>query len=175
MNATSQARLADIHPILRTRAYQFEQLLGFEIEIVQGRRSFPLQAAYYAQGRALLDQVNSLRAGVGLAPITAAENKVVTRAQPGYGWHEYALAFDAAPIDKGVIDWNVEHPTWKAMLAKAPSVGLAEGAQFRTFPDNPHFFPHEIPASPDDETRYVYREAGMEEVWQELARLYGLK
>lgn len=168
-------RLVGCYPVLVSRANQFEQLLGFAIDVVQGRRTFALQAALYAQGRQSTKQVNALRAGVGLAPISDAANEErVTDAAPGHGWHEYGLAFDAAPVDPAnyIIDWNVSHPAWEKMLAVAPSVGLAEGAAFRTFPDNPHFYPHEIPPTPDDNVRYLYSEGGIQAVWDEIGKLY---
>lgn len=174
MDAHSLARIAELHPVLESRARQFADLLDFPLEIVQGKRSFQLQAAYFAQGRDPIEHVNMLRAGLGLAAIDEAENaRHVTNAQPGYGWHEYGLAFDAAPLlPNGRIDWNVEHPNWKAMLAKAPSVGLAEGAEFRTFPDNPHFYPHELPTGPDDTIRYLFKEGGIEAVWDYAVSTY---
>jgi hypothetical protein len=42
---------------------------------------------------------------------------------------------------------------WKKLLAAATSCGLAEGAEWRTFPDNPHFYLQELPAIPTDDMR----------------------
>lgn len=172
MNSNSEERLNGLYPRLSGRAHDLAAMLSFELEIVQGKRSFQLQRTLYAQGRLPTDQVNSLRAGVNLAPLSDSQNVIVTHAQAGYGWHEFGLAFDAAPLITGMIDWNAEHPDWKEMLAKAPGVGLAEGAEFRTFPDNPHFYLAEMPASPDDNIRYLFNENGIQEVWDYVTTNY---
>jgi hypothetical protein len=67
-----------------------------------------------------------------------------------------------------VIDWSGKDEKWTEILAKAPSCGLAEGAQWRTFPDKPHLYPTECPANPDDNVRYLFTEGGLAAVWQEF-------
>lgn len=166
MDNTSKARLNGCHPAVIARIEQLEQILGFELEVVQGNRSFALQGVLFAQGREPLDSVNTQRAAIGLAPISEEENHIVTKAQPGYGWHEYGMAGDVCPFDPNhKLDWNVNHPNWQKILAAAPTVGLAEGAQWRTFPDNPHLYPQELPASPGDDIREAYASGGKEAVW----------
>jgi hypothetical protein len=170
MDSTSETRLEGCHPILIARLHQLEALLDFPLEIVQGNRTFNLQAALFAQGRESLDSVNNRRLAVGLAPITEEENqKIVTKAPPGHGWHEFACAADVAPLTpEHKIDWNVSHPNWQAILAKATSCGLAEGALWRTFPDNPHLYPQELPATPGDDIRAAWAAAGKAGVWSVL-------
>lgn len=166
MDNTSKARLNGCHPALVARLEQLEQVLGFELEVVQGNRTFDLQGALFAQGREALDQVNQLRSTLALAPLTDEQNVIVTKARPGYGWHEYGLAADVCPFDdQHKLDWNVSHPNWQKTLATAPTVGLAEGAQWRTFPDNPHLYPQELPATPGDDIREAYASGGKEAVW----------
>ena len=112
MDATSRTRLQDVHPVLAQRAMALEAAVGFPIEIVQGKRSVNMQAALWYQGRYPTRTVNVLRAGLKLAGLTDAQNVIVTNARPMYGWHEFGLAFDAAPLSApGTIDWNVTHPS----------------------------------------------------------------
>ena len=54
---------------------------------------------------------------------------------------------------------------WKQVLLLAKACGLAEGAEWRTFPDRPHLYPEECPANPDDTLRYLFKEGGMQAVW----------
>ncbi len=62
-----------------------------------------MQAAYYAQGRKTLAEVNALRKKADLAPILAKENKIITYAPPGNSKHERSPseAFDIAFVKPG--------------------------------------------------------------------------
>lgn len=52
--------------------------LDMTVIVTSVDRTFQLQMALYAQGRQTLAEVNLLRKGVGLPPITAKDNKQVT-------------------------------------------------------------------------------------------------
>jgi len=148
VNNTSQFRLAQVHPELARRINQFAQLLDFDVEVTQGLRTWAEQNDLYAQGR-------------------TSPGKIVTNVQGGYSAHNFGYAIDLVPEDvtPGQPDWNVSNPAWQKMLAVAPSVGLAEGAQWRTFPDNPHFYLQELPPEPTDEMRWHFKEGGLDGVW----------
>lgn len=118
---------------------------GFEFIVTQGMRTWDEQNALYAKGR-------------------TAPGKIVTKASGGHSQHNFGLAVDVTPIDKGVLDWNLQHPAWKRMLELAPSCLLADGARWRTFPDNPHLYPVEIPAT-CEALREKYAMGGMPGVW----------
>lgn len=82
--------------------------------------------------------------------------------------HNFGFPVDVAPVNEdGTIDWDGKDAKWEEILAKAPSCGLAEGAQWRTFPDEPHLYPQEVPANPDDNFRYLFTEGGLPAVWKE--------
>lgn len=149
MNAISLGRLADVHPELQRRIQQLVQLLDFDIEVTAGLRSYAEEDALYAQGR-------------------TAPGAIVTNAQGGYSAHNFGYAVDLVPEDvtPGQPDWNLSHPAWQKMLAAGPSCGLAEGAQWCTFKDNPHFYLQELPATPTDEMRQDFLEAGLAGVWK---------
>ena len=149
MDNVSEQRLSQVHPELSRRVHVlYEALLPIEIRITQGLRSWTEQDALYAQGR-------------------TAPGKIVTNAKGGQSAHNFGYAVDFVVMGGSLPDWNASDPSWKAVLSTALSFGLAEGAQWRTFPDMPHLYLQELPANPDDEMRIVYIEKGMQSVWDE--------
>lgn len=152
LNNTSEERLSQVHPELSRRIHQLADLLSFPIIITQGLRTYQQQDALYAQGR-------------------TTPGKVVTEAKGGYSMHCFGMAVDVAPLNEdGSVDWNDKSAQWQEILDKAPSCGLAEGAQWRSFPDMPHLYPQECPANPDDNLRYLFEENGISAVWAELIK-----
>jgi peptidoglycan LD-endopeptidase CwlK len=148
LDSISETRLGDVHPELSRRIHQLSDRLSFPVRITQGLRSFAEQQRLYDEGRTI--------SGV-----------IVTRAKPDQSAHCFLYAVDIAPTDgEGGIDWNGKDAKWAEILEKAPACGLAEGAQWRTFPDEPHLFLRELPASPDDELVYTLREGGLTAVKQ---------
>ena len=159
MDSVSEARLSLIWPILadkiRTMAMMLEQE-GIVIRVVQGLRSWSEQDSLYAQGR-------------------TKPGQIVTNCKGGDSWHNFGMAVDCVPSQFGpdqpyTPDWNDNHPLWKRMEAVAASLGLTVGAEFRTFPDNPHFqLTGQFPVGkPDGEVQQVFKNAGMEGVWKEV-------
>jgi len=146
MDANSEARLAAVHPILAARIHQLVDMLSFPIIVTQGLRTWPQQHSLYMQGRSL-------------------PGPKVTDADAGYSMHNFGLAVDVAPTDGFKIDWDGKDSKWAEILAKAPSCGLAEGAKWRTFPDEPHLYPVECPADPDDNMRDIMASSGLQAVW----------
>lgn len=146
MDAHSEAKLDEVHPELARRVRQLAALLSFPLVVTQGFRSYPQQDALYQQGRTL-------------------PGSIVTNAKAGWSMHNFGLAVDVAPTDGHSIDWNGKDEKWAEILAKAPSCGLAEGAQWRTFVDMPHLYLQELPADPDSEVRYIFTEGGLAAVF----------
>lgn len=152
----SNARLAEVHPLLASKIRQLETMLnleGIDITVVQGLRSWTQQGALYAQGR-------------------TTPGKIVTNAPGGYSWHCFGLAVDCAPDDPGKpgfpIDWNPEHPDWKRMEQVGMSLGLTSGATWTRLVDAPHFqLTGRFGVTPDDEVRQLFRDGGVSAVWQE--------
>lgn len=147
MDSISEERLAEVHPELSRRIHQLADMLDFPIIVTQALRTYAQQQALYDQGR-------------------TTPGNVVTKANAGYSMHNFGLAVDVAPTDGHTIDWNGKDEKWADILAKAKTVGLAEGAEWRTFPDEPHLYPQEVPANPDDNMRYAFEEGGLEAVWK---------
>ena len=152
---TSLARLHDVHPELMRRIVKLDVLLpALSIQVTQGLRTFSQQDILYAQGR-------------------TTPGNIVTNVRGGMSAHNYAYAADLVPEDviPGQPDWNVNSPAWQRMLAAAPAVGLAEGAKWRTFPDNPHFYLAELPANPTDQMYTTFLNGGLQAVWASWATL----
>lgn len=150
MDSTSETRLAEVHPELSRRVHQLADMLSFPIMVTQGYRTYAQQFVLYSQGR-------------------TAPGAIVTNADGGHSMHNFALAVDVVPLGPdGKADWNGKDEKWQEVLAKAPSCGLAEGAQWRTFPDEPHLYPQELQPNPDDNMRYLYSEGGIQAVWNSL-------
>jgi peptidoglycan L-alanyl-D-glutamate endopeptidase CwlK len=158
MEVISEVRLKAICPKLAYVIRKLSDALeheGIRIRVVQGLRSWSEQQALFAMGR-------------------TAPGKVVTNCEAGHSYHNFGLAVDCVPsIGSTELayqpDWNSEHPAWKRMEELGQSMGLVTGATWRTFPDAPHFqltgrFPE---GSPNDEVRQLFKDGGMEAVWQE--------
>jgi hypothetical protein len=102
---------------------------GIRFVVVETLRTAEVQAAYYAQGRQSLDQVNSLRKKAGLYLfIKATENCQITKAM--HSAHQDGFAVDVVPVlPSGSIPWNtIEYPgLWRAMGDVGLSLGLDWG------------------------------------------------
>lgn len=114
--------LDDLHPVVKKMAERFLQACadkGFPVTIVCTLRSFAEQTALYEQGR-------------------TKPGKIVTNARAGQSYHNYGLAFDAAPLVNGRIVWN-RIDLFKQMGLIGQSVGLEWGGSWKKLVDYPHF------------------------------------
>lgn len=154
MNPSTLARGAAVHPILWRRTQNLFSLLGFDCEITQGLRTYAQEDALFAQGRTL-------------------PGAIVTDVRGGYSAHNFGYAVDVCPFDivPGQPDWNIANPAWQKILATAPSCGLAEGAQWRSFKDDPHLYLQELPAEPTDQMRSDFAAGGLPQVWASWATI----
>lgn len=156
MNAATVARLEQLLPALKIKGYQLLQYLalqGVDVEVSQGLRTWPQQEALYAQGR-------------------TAPGKIVTNAKPEQSWHTFGCALDVDIQNAdGVLDWSGSSPAWQSTITAGESLGLCAGAEFRTFPDKPHFqLTGRFPVTPDDEVLSLFRGGGMKAVWDEVSK-----
>lgn len=62
----------------------------------------------------------------------------VTDAIGGKSWHQYRCAYDVCPIIGGKCVWDDDH-IWSRVIALGVLSGAEAGAQWKTFPDRPHF------------------------------------
>lgn len=128
MDKPSELRLAEVMPELAARIRHMAFNLsreGIYIRVTQGLRTIEQQNALYAIGR-------------------TQPGKIVTNAHGGMSYHNYGLAVDCVPSLNGALkpfapDWNPAHESWQRMEAEGRAHDLTTGADFRTFPDYPHF------------------------------------
>ncbi len=158
MDALSQTQLQLVNPELAAKVTRLMDSLALEnaiIKVTQGLRSWTEQEALWQKGRDALGNV-------------VDRSQVVTDAAPGHSYHNFGLAVDVAPFDDSIPDWNLNHPVWKRIEAVGVSLGMTAGAEFRTFPDWPHFqLTGTLPVSPDDEVRQTFKDGGMLAVWEQ--------
>jgi hypothetical protein len=162
MDAVSEARLQLVYPALRTAIHTMAEMLeqaGIEIRVTQGFRTWAEQDALYAQGR-------------------TAPGEIVTNCKGGNSYHNFGLAVDCVPSQFGLDqpynpDWNASHPDWKRMEAVGASLGLDVGANWRSFPDAPHFqltgqFPE---GEPGPFVQAIFKQSGIQAVWDKVSVL----
>ena len=166
MGPISKQRLTLVIPVLSTIIYALESQMSVPIGVTQGLRKSTEQLALWSQGRLDIGQVNSLRAAVGWAPLSQADNmKPVTDAKPGYSWHEFGMAVDVVPEDAISFqpDWNESHAVWQEIVQKGEALSLVSG---KSWHDVPHFqLTGRFSVTPDDEVRGIYHSGGIQAVW----------
>jgi len=155
MDKISEARLLEVHPLLARKIRQMADIVALDrppvtLRVTQGLRTWGEQAVLYAQGR-------------------SSPGNIVTNAEPGHSWHQFGLAVDVVPLGlEGQPDWNKKHPIWQRLLVVGTGLGLVEGAQFRSYPDYPHFqLTGKLPVSPDLEVRESFGQSGIFGIWKE--------
>jgi peptidoglycan L-alanyl-D-glutamate endopeptidase CwlK len=151
MDTVSEQRLSEVYPGLATLVRQMATQLeaeGIDIRVTQSLRTIAEQEALYAEGR-------------------TAPGSIVTEARAGYSWHNFGLAVDVVPLTPQGPDWNISHPVWARIVAIGVDSGLVAGAEWRTFPDWPHFqLTGRFPTSPNDEARALLASGGLDAVWK---------
>jgi len=157
MNQSTVDRLEQLFPPLKLKAYQLIQQLalkGIDVEVSQGLRSWAEQEALYAKGR-------------------TEPGAIVTNAKPEQSWHTFGCAFDVDIQDSaGVLDWSGTSPAWLATISAGEGLGLYAGAEFRTFPDKPHFqLTGRFPVTPNAEVLALYESGGLPAVWAAIAEV----
>jgi len=80
---------------------------GLRYSVLETLRTAEVQAAYYAQGRECLEEINRLRSTAGLYLLGEAEaKKIVTKAR--YSAHQDGIAADIVPVlGGGKIPWVI--------------------------------------------------------------------
>lgn len=122
MSAINSRDLNELNPETRARAEEFlrrAKAAGFDVLVTSTFRNAESQAAIYAQGR-------------------TKPGQVVTKAKPGFSWHNFRCAFDIVPLVKGKPDWN-DLAKFKALGAIGQACGLEWGGAWASFKDYPHF------------------------------------
>jgi peptidoglycan L-alanyl-D-glutamate endopeptidase CwlK len=157
MDAISEARLKDVHPLLAQRIRDIANELGRQdiyIRVVQGLRTVKEQDALYAEGRTL-------------------PGEIVTNCPGGHSYHNYGLAVDVMPSLFGPSqpfepDKNRNSHAYKLLIEAARREGLNCGADWRTFKDYPHFqLTGVLPVGhPPESALAAFQRWGMAGVWK---------
>lgn len=121
----SLPRLNKLHPAIREDAVKayLEAVAatpeGVHPLITQTIRTFPEQAALYAQGR-------------------TKPRSIVTNSKEGQSYHNYGLALDFVLQIGGKLIWEVDN-NWMAVVNCFKDHGFFWGGGFKKFKDYPHF------------------------------------
>jgi hypothetical protein len=113
-------------------------ILGL-VRVFESWRSPARQDVLFMQGRQPLADVNGARAKLGLSPIPASENKVVTNRKGVESNHSWGVAVDLVRVDSKTpwagVDWwlTTGVPQWWE------SLGHVWGGRWSTLPDPSHF------------------------------------
>jgi len=117
--------LADLDPAVRVVCNEHLALChaaGIELIVTSTYRDYASQDELFAIGRTV-----------------QLERKPVTKAKAGKSWHNYRAAYDVVPIVSGKPVWNSRDPLWKEVVRLGKQAGAEAGADWKTFPDLPHF------------------------------------
>ncbi|EDZ49000.1 peptidase M15 [Bacillus cereus] len=119
---TSSNHLQSLHPYVEILAKEFLKLTktnGLDVRIYSVFRSWSEQDKLFSLGR-------------------WKPGKKVTNARGGESYHNWGLAFDAAPYENNSIPWN-NIKKFKQMGYIGEQLGLTWGGRFTTIVDYPHF------------------------------------
>lgn len=147
MDAISEQRLSQVHPLLKQKVEAMQATLAFPVRVVQGLRTFEEQNALFAQ-----------------VP-------KVTNAPGGYSMHNFGLAVDCVPSLAGFDetyqpDWDGKDAHYEAMVDAGIEQGLVSGAKWHSIVDYPHFQLGGLPVTPTDAMRGDLLSGGLPLVWQ---------
>lgn len=92
--------------------------LKIDLRVTSGTRTMAQQQALYDQGR-------------------TKPGKIVTKARPGYSWHNFGVAFDVTVFKGSTPVWD--GPEYDAVGMLGQRLGLEWGGAWTTFKDRPHF------------------------------------
>lgn len=116
---------------------------GFAYAITSTRRTALEQAAYFAQGREPLVEVNKKRAAAGFAPIGSRDNSYTITNCDGYTTlsnHQSGRAIDVVPREGNRPVWPKKtDPRWLVIAAAFEKQGFKWGGRWAKFPDFPHY------------------------------------
>lgn len=114
--------LNKLHPYVKGLAEELIRKckeIGIEIIVTETLRTKERQQELYNKGR-------------------TAPGQIVTNAKPGNSIHNYGLAFDIVPVEKGKALWD-RYDLFKKVGEIGVALGLDWGGNWRSFKDYPHF------------------------------------
>lgn len=158
MDSASELRIQALHPALAAKLRLVDAAFtavepGDDLDVAQGFRSWEKQQELWRIGR---DSTGNI----------IDSSVVVTHARPGYSWHEYGMAGDCVPRSLLMTPgWNPNSPLWKLLTQLGKAHGLVCGSCWQ-HQDLPHLqLTGRFPVSPSDEVRQLFRDGGLQAVW----------
>lgn len=115
---TNSEHILSLHPKIREKVREFirqAKAAGYDLIITSSLRTFGRQNQLYAQGR-------------------TTKGKIVTNAKGGESFHNYGLAIDAVPINKGIGIADINK-----IAAIAKKLGFKWGGDWKGFRDIVHY------------------------------------
>lgn len=153
--------LNDLSPQMQIKAKMFVEMCaerGVRVLIYCTKRTLIEQAKLFRQGRTYIEIKNKMyklrKRGFGFLSDIIEKvgpqrgSRIVTWAGPGESWHNYAEAFDAAPLEDidgdGRFDalWDIKKyaEQWEIMHITAEELGLTVGGRWKgRKQDSPHY------------------------------------
>lgn len=131
----------NMHPVIvkRLNAILAEaKEAGLDVMLFEGYRSYQKQRALFNKGG-------------------------VTKARPGYSWHNFGFAFDIVFVVNGKPSW-ADHHDWKKLGAIGKKHHMAWGGDFKKLKDMVHFEPADSFLNLT-ECRALYSKGGLTGVW----------
>jgi peptidoglycan L-alanyl-D-glutamate endopeptidase CwlK len=152
-DSRTEKNIATLHPKAQILARQFMTEVhkaGIHAKIISGSRTFQEQQVLFDQARDKKDNDGDGRVD--------EPDETVTKARPGFSWHNYALAFDIGIFDD-TGDYLEESPDYSKAGIIGEALGLEWGGRW-TFKDEPHFQlrPDSVKGMKDHEAFAVLRE-----------------
>ncbi len=155
-----------LYPPFADRLNIFEPRLAeakLPFYMFEGLRTYDQQAGEWAKGRTI-------------------PGDIVTKAQPGLSFHQYAVAADY--VEDGMIEkpgiqwsWNMANDLnhdgrkdWYQMAEIAKACGLEPALYWKTFPEGPHVQLAGLP--PVRELLAIFQQGGLPAVWAVLDKIY---
>jgi peptidoglycan L-alanyl-D-glutamate endopeptidase CwlK len=117
--------ISDLDPVAQEVCRRHIELCkdrGIELLVTSTWRDFEAQENLYAIGRT--KELN---------------RSPVTKARGGKSWHNYRCAWDVVGLVGGKPVWNKKDPIWQEIIQAGKAAGAEAGAEWKSFPDFPHF------------------------------------
>lgn len=121
----SEKNIKTLHPKIQDKAREFVikanqylGLVGQEVKIISGTRTYEEQDTLYAQGR-------------------TRPGDVVTNARGGYSNHNFSIAFDIGIFSNG--KYLGESPAYKELSTIGKALGFEWGGDWKSIKDFPHY------------------------------------
>lgn len=120
-----------LYPDFKSHVEEFQLKLkaaGLLFFVFETFRTYERTLSLWQQGREF----------IGNTWVVKEPYKIVTKAQPGFTYHEYGLAVDMVYKDDNGWSWDQKHP-WSELGRIGKSIGLEWAGDWTRFTEQAHF------------------------------------